>query len=488
MKNLKKIFLFTLAAGILFSCEDAYNIDQYGEYREDIAIQSIDDMGLALTELYDNVSTEDIISFTSVFTDETAIGVETGGQNQAEYRFQLFATSGFASGIWLQNYAVINSANRIIEGSENVIIDPASPTADSDLVEKNRILGEARALRAFAHFQLMTYFSTDLKNDSALGVILLDHVPPLLPNVEQLPRSTNGDLFNFINSDLDYADANMVVGASNIFVTRNFVTALRARIALYRGDYANALTFANSAIAAASPLNGGLASRAQYSAIFNPGAGGEQSLTEVIFGLERPNGKRGIVSEWFFNGASLAGGPFMEVSRSLYNALLEAPGDIRTSVIVGPTSVIAEDFATVFDYKNADILIPYKYPGNPARNLPLLNRIAVFRVSELYLIKAEAQIGTGDLTGALTTLNFLRARRINPPAASVLPAFGSEMAAWKAVLDERRKELAFEGHRYIDLKRLGTLAGVPGVQRYERDCAPFNACELLVTDPKFTLP
>ena len=484
MKSLKKIFLFTLAAGMLFSCEDAYNIKQYGEYGEDIAILTIEDMGLALSGVYNTVGTEDIISFTSVFTDETAIGIDNGGQNQADYRFQLFATNGFASAIWLQNYRTINYANRLIKGAENVVIDPASETAADDTAEKNRILAEARVLRAFSHFQLMTYFSTDLKNDGALGVILLDHVPPTLPNVEELPRSTNAELFTFINEDLDYATENLPIGNSNVFVTPNFIKGLRARIALYRGLYAEALT-RSSEFATAAGGNGGLATATQYASIFVP-AGGTQSLTEVMFALERPNGKRGIVSEWYFNAANRSGGPFMEVSRSLYDVLRATPGDVRTNLIVLPSSDIAADYETVFDYRNEDVLLLGKYPGNGA--LPLNNRINVMRVSEMYFIKAEAQIATGDLEGARTTINFLRARRITPAASSILPAFADATAAWKAVLDERRKELAFEGHRYIDLKRLGTLAGVPGVQRYVRDCEPYGACELLVTDHRFTLP
>ncbi|RZK68326.1 MAG: RagB/SusD family nutrient uptake outer membrane protein, partial [Pedobacter sp.] len=457
---------------------------QYGEYEEPIVFQTNEDLRLALVGLYDDVSTEDIISFTSVFTDETAIGISSGGQNIPEYRFQLFATNSFASAIWLQNYSVINTANRIIQGAESVIIeDPESVDGALAVIEQNRILAEVRALRAFAHFQLMTFYSTDLKDDAALGVILLDHVPPVLPNVEELPRSTNGELFNFINADLDYATANLPIGNSNIFVTPNFIRGLRTRIALYRGNYAEALTRANDMIT--GTLNQGLTPRATYPNIFKP-VSGTQTIGEVIFGLERPLNKRGIVSEWYFNEANLAGSPFMEVSRSLYDALRMSPGDIRTSVIVGPESVIAPDYQTVFDYRNEDILLVNKYPGTPP-NLPLNNRIPVMRYSEIHLIKAEAQIGTGDLTGALATLNFLRNNRITG-AGIMLPAFENATVAWKAVLDERRKELAFEGHRYIDLKRLGTLAGVPGVQRYERDCAPYSACELLVTDNRFTLP
>ena len=56
---------------------------------------------------------------------------------------------------------------------------------------------------------------------------------------------------------------------------------------------------------------------------------------------------------------------------------------------------------------------------------------------------------------------------------------------------ERRKELAFEGHRYIDLKRLGADAGVPGTDRDATDGANSNAISplnILLGDYRFTLP
>lgn len=472
MKNLKKIFLLTLFAGLLYSCEDAYEIVQEGEYNEDVAFQTLEDMNLALVELYDNVSTEDAIILSSVLTDEVAIGNDNGGQNIPEYGFQLFSTNDYASNLWLSNYRVINFANRLLAGSEDVILDPEAEFPEDEADEKLRIITEARALRAFSHFQLLTFFSTDLKDDNALGVILLDRVPELS---EQLGRSTNGEVFAFINEDLDFVQANLALLASNprVLVNSAFVIGLRARIAAYRGNYEEALEYANGAIS----ISGGLAtSLATYRPIWQDG-----SLTEVMFGLERPTGKRTIGSEWFFNTTSLGGGPFHDMSRSLYNELV-ANGGYRVDVFVDPTSLIAQDYQTVFNYRAADVIVIDKYPG--VANLPLNNRIKVMRLPEMHFIRAEALAAAGDFAGARAAVQTIRTAR----GATALPTLTTAQQAWKAILDERRLELCFEGHRYIDLKRLGTLAGVPGVQRYSRDCEPYNACELLVTDDRFTLP
>ena len=472
MKNFKNIFILTLASGALFSCSDAYDIIQPGELPYDRTFETVGDLNLGLSEVYDNIQSEDIIAYTSVITDETGIADQNGGQNIDEYMFQIFATNSYAASFWQDNYTAINYANRILEKAPGVVLD--STALEDELFEQNRIITEARALRAYSHFQLLTYFSTDLKNDNALGVILMDHVPA---REDQLPRNTNGEVFAFINEDLDFvqANANLLVGNGPSQITPRFINGLRARIAAYRGLYAEAKTYADLAITGSTGL---ATSAAAYRQIWN-----DTSLTEVIWGLERPSGKTGIVSNWFFNSATYAGGPFLDMGRNLYAALKADSGDYRgqNGVFIGASSVINENYATVFDYRGTDVIIIAKYPG--VSGLPLNNRIKVMRLPEMYFIRAEAEVAAGNFTAAMASVNAVRTARLAAPVS-----FDNATAGWKAILDERRIELCFEGHRFIDLKRLGTLAGVPGVQRYERDCTPYAACELLVTDYRFTLP
>ena len=106
----------------------------------------------------------------------------------------------------------------------------------------------------------------------------------------------------------------------------------------------------------------------------------------------------------------------------------------------------------------------------------------VFRVSEMYLIKAEAQIRTGQLAESKITLKQLRDARfgIDTP----LPAYDSADAGLNLILQERRIELAFEGHRYLDLKRFGR-----SLNRSLADCGNLdNACQIPSSDKRFTLP
>jgi hypothetical protein len=80
------------------------------------------------------------------------------------------------------------------------------------------------------------------------------------------------------------------------------------------------------------------------------------------------------------------------------------------------------------------------------------------------------------------------------PVAQVLPVYTSATNAWKAILNQRRLEFAFEGYRFIDLKRLGVLAGA-GIDRnpadYSSSSANYpaaNPSNLPLTSPKFALP
>ncbi|RZN83266.1 MAG: RagB/SusD family nutrient uptake outer membrane protein, partial [Winogradskyella sp.] len=133
---------------------------------------------------------------------------------------------------------------------------------------------------------------------------------------------------------------------------------------------------------------------------------------------------------------------------------------------------------------NNDILVIQKYPGLQGR--PLMNDLKVFRSSEMLLIAAEARAYQSNFTGAATLIKQLRDARFG--AAQPLPSYSSVADAVGAVLDERKVELAYEGHRYKDLKRSGT-AGNRGVARDLIACnIQSGACALSASDFRFTLP
>jgi hypothetical protein len=177
----------------------------------------------------------------------------------------------------------------------------------------------------------------------------------------------------------------------------------------------------------------------------------------------------------------------------LFN-LVNNTGDVRRFVLTDPSATIDEDAydsGTDAQYRSRDVLPVGKYPGK--QNQFLLGDVKVFRFSEMAFIRAEYYASIGDITNAVAQINNIRGIRYitsgtapNPAGFLASPPT-TVQGAWAMILDERRAELAFEGHRYIDIKRLGTLAG-KGVERDPRDCSFNSFCELPADDHRFTLP
>jgi hypothetical protein len=98
-----------------------------------------------------------------------------------------------------------------------------------------------------------------------------------------------------------------------------------------------------------------------------------------------------------------------------------------------------------------------------------------FRTGEMYLIRAEAYAKTGDEVDAVADLNTLRAARIN----GYVPVVLAGVALTDAIVQERRKELICEGHRFFDLKRTTRVIN-------RANCSSF--CTLGPADREWTWP
>lgn len=480
MKNYKKIvYLFGLFA-VLVACNDAIEIDQPGRLDADAAFENVDDLRSGLFGVYNNYDLSGEIAFSSIFTDELSIGFDNGGQGLADYAFVLNAGSTAPQAFWVNAYAALNSANRLIEAAEIVVPE------EGEQDEYNQILGETYALRAWGHHFLQSYFTTNYEDDSALAVILLDFVPTI---DQQLLRNTNGEIYDLIDSDLNLANGLLSNDTSDpTRINKDFVIALRARIAAYRGNYTQAASLSQQLLD-----KYGLANRAEYEAMFL-----DTDNAEIIFKLERtnndpydgqgatgsPNAGGWAGARFAFVDATLTGSPYFEMGRSLFNLL--DPADIRYDVNVAPTSLIDPAYATNND-PATDILVIQKYPGSEGQ--PLMNDLKVFRSSEMLLIRAEAYADAGSINGASNSTAALLKQLSDARFGTdtTLPVFANETEAFAAILDARRIELAFEGHRYKDLKRLGARAN-QGVLKDPIDCAFNGACTLPASDFRFTLP
>jgi len=523
MKKFKLLFLSSLITFFtLTSCEDAYlDVVQDGELNEG-SFTTLPQMEAYLSGVYATVSTGSAIGFTGIFTDETGVGRGSGGQDFTTHRFIINTADPYADAIWYSNYRTINRVNRLLVIATQVPV----PTDPAELVRYNSAIAQARALRAFSYMQLLTYYSTDLSNDNALGVML---VPTVAEASDDFPRVSNGEIFTYMENDLQYAFDNVAPSAVTPYkyVTKSMINALRARMYLYRKNYPMAKQYAEDVIAnagvlltPATPVPAPAPTNPNYTVFVasNPATAGAPTAAwntafygaattnpyrrmwsdatvgaqgEAIFSLDRPAAGTWENVAGFFttNTTTISGSPLWEVGRTLFNKLRATPGDVRRYANVDPTSLINQNYATAIDYIDTDVLVIDKYPGKPS--FPLRNDVKVFRLSEMYFILAECYANEGNLNGATNSvasvIKRIRDAR-NFLGAQPLPVYADAAAALTDVLAERHLELCFEGHRYIDIKRLGPVTG----KSIERDPTDDIISGATLTIPnndyRFTLP
>lgn len=498
---MKRIYSLLLIGFLFFvSCDEQLEPFTPGALTESLAFTRTSDLTRMLNSSMQNMTNREEYAFTSVFTDEVGMGFNNGGQGlRLEYVFLLRPIDFGPTQIYGTSYAALARLNRVIANAPKIV---AVDAADTQLI--NRITAEALVLRAICHIKILSYFSPDPKNNAALAGVLADRI---ITTSETPQRATNGAFYASIHADLDQAISIFATNTATaysvanrtFYPSRNLALAMKARAYMLKGDYPNAETFANQVISTS-----GIAlanTQAEYSAVFH--TPNETTGKETIFRLRRTNIQNTQGSNLHNAYASVTnrrnGSPFYEVSRSLFNILDASPADYRRSTIVNLTpgatgSLIDPNYATSPDVKNSDIIVLHKHGGQNALTSGNSYNpdFPVSRISEMYFIRAEARVAAGDLPGAGAALKIILDARF--PTAQPAPVFGSAQAAWKGILAERRKELAYEGFRFIDLKRLGVLAGA-SLDRDPSDYASSawnlpgaNPANLPMTSYKFALP
>lgn len=472
MKRIFKFSLIALMAAGFTACEDAYNITQESELSEEVAFQTVDDLESGLSgayEMYNPDAGGDVVFLSAVFTDEVRRGLNSNGSGSETYSFLLNGLSGEPGQIWASRYFCINRINRVLRNFDRVLANASA----EDIIRANNFKGQLFALRALCHFDIYQYFTPELQNPNSPSAIIMDFVPDIK---EVFPRNTAGQVVSFILADLDAANALLGTAHSQdaVYLTHDAVEFIRAKTLLYSDSDANAAAVEAIAddLLTAHPIT---ATSAAYESLWQDDL---SQTNEDIWTIFRGLGGGGVANIFYANETNSTGAVYLEVSYGLVNSYPAT--DIRPEIFLdesgGPSSVFPTTSLPNNFFLN-------KYPGS-ARGL-LTNHFKAFRSSEVAFIKAEAEARQGKFTEAQQTMLSFRQRRIT---GALMPTYLDLDAALEDILLERRRELAFEGHRYIDLKRIGREAGV-NLDRDSRDCASFSApCTLSTSDYRFTLP
>lgn len=482
MKNIKNILTLMITMSLLYSCSDAIDIEVPGLQDDSVIYNTVSDLQSGLDGVYGTLDLTQDMYFNSNFSDEITRGASNGGQGLDGFNFFLSSGSDESFVFWRKYYQTIMIASRVIEAAEG--ITPESGEEN----QYNEIVGSLKAIRAYSHFMIFAYYTPDYTDDSGLAIPIIDFVP----SVEHRPtRNTVSEFQEYFITEVNEAQS-LLPQQSKYLASKDFCRALIARFSAFRQDYDTALTVSQSLLGSYPISN-----PTQFISMFSDG---NQDDTEVIFQLARTvgdnydqqaaDGGNGTVysggragNVYAFTGSGPNGGPFFYMNRALFNLYDE--DDIRADVYLHPGSTINPNWDENADASD-DQLVINKYPGKDGT--PLMADLKIFRSAEMLLIAAESHVANNNLNNAATLIKQLRDSRLSTGTAP-LPVYGSQQEGYLDVITERRKELAFEGHRYFDIKRLGARAG-QGLDRAINECNAHSwaVCSLDPSDYRFTLP
>lgn len=380
--------------------------------------------------------------------------------NLIESRESLGNFRGIAEWTYVSNTDDINiawqAAYRIISGA-NIILRDIDGLAGENQRVANRIKGQALAIRAYVHFDLMRYFATTFdRNSTELAVPYLKTF-----NVGAKPsRNTVKEVYDNIFADLAaaataLADIDKPINTSaRSRIDLLAVRAMQAKVNFYAAQWQDAINAASDVIAARP-----LASRADFPKIWT-----DESTAEVLWAASFETPADGAPYANVFAVASNRS-EFKPAAQLV--ALYNQSADIRYSAY----------FATI-----SGRLTVGKHLGRDlTTNRNGVVNWKVLRVAEMYLIRAEANYRLNRETEARNDLDAIRTARITGYTSA-----GETGAALLAAIQlERRKELAFEGDRFFELKRLNKTA----INRCPSNIdTPSTICSLSSTSRAWTWP
>ena len=375
------------------------------------------------------------------------------------------------SDIWNQQYAGVARANIVLEALANVTI-----------ANQAAIKAEVRALRALYYMQLMDVYG---------GVPIAEDT-----KVEQREAKTRAQVFAFVESELRAArtdlpkvwpeqQGRLTRGAADAMLASLYLNArvwsgtpTASGITLGTAKWTEAAAFADSVInngsytlasnSYTSPCGNGFRANFCYT---------NQTSPENVF-VVRGKAVDGLGFNRQFNALhynSFGGGGGWNgwsIVEQTYNRF-DAADIRRSTILAGPqvdlltgvpvnnrqgqrlvfTPVIA-DITSANEGEGARL---YKFPLDPNRaGNASGNDFTLYRLAEMYLIKAEALNELGQTAAAISALNVVRARGFPGDASKLIPAGLSQAAVRQAVFDERVFELTGEGKRRQDQIREGT--------------------------------
>jgi len=432
MKTITKL-LGALLVVSCFSCKDFLDVTPSNSGDSGSSIQTAADAQVMINGLMRSMTSSNYYGRNFIMYGDAKGGDLTiasqGRGLDALYTFNHSQTANNYSSFWTQLYEGILQANTLLENIER-LEQEGTPEDFSDY------RGQALTARALIYFDLVRLYGKAYTDDpTAWGV---PNVTTTLEASAQPLRATVAENYEQILRDLAAAAPLLSKAPSNGYINYYANLALQARVNLYMGNHGAALA------AAEEIINDGvyaLYDNDEWVDSWKTQFGSESIFELGVFPNEGDLGSAslGFYLRRYAHGAPTAAGWFM-ASDYFLERLGEDPDDVRWGVMDQDESATPH-LGSCYKYSGGVNLEGDGKSTNTAVN------IKVIRLSEIYLIAAEAALPT-DRELAATYLNEIRKR------SPTLPAATAGTMSLQMILDERSKELFAEGHRFFDLIRL----------------------------------
>jgi len=351
------------------------------------------------------------------YTDELKFYGDPQNNTVAFYNNSLIASNTEIKGLWDSSYNQIYAANAVIEGIEKSVHLPGP--------DKKQLIGEALFVRALLHFYLTNLFgdvpyitSTDYEQNRRAKKISVDMV------------------YSSIKIDLEQAVLLLpenYVSQDRVRPNKYAAHALLARVDLYAGLWDEASNEASAIL--------------NYTELYSY----EEDLDKIF--LKESTATIWQLAPGFIGGNTLESVTFNFTSgppplSALTDGFMSAftQNDLRKTHWTKAVTDGTTTWYHPFKYKQSDTDSSKEYS-------------IIFRLAEIYLIRAEARAQSGDLIGAKEDLN-----KVRHTAALLDTTAITQAEILEAILQERQLELFTEfGHRFFDLKRFNKIQSVLSV-------------------------
>lgn len=449
------LLTLVFSAAVFTACNDFLTENLKGDFSSDTFYQNEDQALQAVNAAYNAITFKGFDNalwvFGDVASDDAVKGGSAGDQTEITYidEFAADANNGIISNYWAFAYEAIARCNNVIT---NV------PLVEMNTELKDRIVGEAKFIRAYSYFNLVNIF----------GKVPLKLLPPVSQEAIHVPLSETTAIYVQIEKDLTDAAAVLPIAYSTSDlgrITRGAALALLGKANLYQQKWAVAIDYfqqvENLAIYSLLP---------NYADNFKLTS---ENNSESIFEIQHlanqvPSTGSGM-NQWFAPAAE--GGYFFNApTQSLVDAFEKSStgeADPRLDVSVGRNGQIwlngdtySESWSPATGFLTKKHQQPLAEVSSSLKGDGGLNYVYL-RYADLLLMKAEALNETNQSDLALTNLNKVRQRARSSYIGTIPTDLLTDVTTTDknllrtAIQKERRAELAQEFHRYFDLMRWG---------------------------------